>query len=224
MPSPTTCVWFDAERLEVRGGITKWIGSYYTLYPEAERCNRKDFVQRFRSGDLRRWPSWKHDRKEWLNVPPATLIGPIYITDAVRQWLRSLEISVESSISSIGDPPSTLVSTIGESLLLDICAVARYARVSRWIRRLTLSILRELGFNIIKTDVAYPNSVEESILWEGSELRSRLVLLQSYLPLNVEPAAFAVAANLLANLMSVNSSRDEMIDSVLTEIERLTTP
>jgi hypothetical protein len=219
--SPTSCVWIDPMRPDVCGGITKWIGSYLALYAQSQECRRDELAVRFRAGSLREWSAWKRERGEWLCVPTSDLIGPVPVSAAVLDWLRDIEAAVLGKERGVREPLE-LLAAVGDAGLSEIRCMAQSARISRWLRRLTLSVLRENGFRILKMDVWPAGIVEDKVLWSPAELRRRMVILRLYIERHPENVMLASAFNQLERLLTLSCVQRDLAESTLSEIERAT--
>ena len=220
--SPTTCIWTVPGQAEVRGGISKWMGSYFTLYPEGEPCSRDEMARRFREGTLRDWPSWKRERSMPLRISPAEMAGPVRITPAVHAWLLGLDQAWRGGVPQPA-PPDSLRETLGDVLVTELLRAARTARASRWIRRLALSILRDRGFRIVAADVEPAHPVADSVLWAEPEQTRRREALTTLLARPDGDAALLRAMALLPRLSTATPDEADRVQLILQALERLTT-
>jgi len=219
MLSPTTFIWVDSCSAEIYGGISKWIGSYYTLYPQGESApNTSEIQKSLRNGGLRNCERWKQERSETLKVQSSNLLGQIRVTPAVTSFLREFEPGRRNGLVDKTVLSAKLISTTGIPELRD---VAIFARACRWIRRLALSILQHNGFRIMKADVHPFCNVEDKFLWPAQDLNERIEMIRRYGGLHQLPG-FPDAILLLQRLQRITTLERVAAQEMLSELELLT--
>ena len=220
-PSPTTSVWMRRPVREVRGGITKWIGSYLTLYPSPGPCRRDEYEALFRREALRECADWKRERGEWMSVAPGDLIGPLPVSGDLQAWLLDLEADLRHAARGIA-APEVLRRTFGADGVAAIRLMAQRARFSRWLRRLTLSVLRAAGYRIVQADLLPPEPVREEVLWSEAELRDRSAVLHHCVERFPALAPSRALVLELGRLSEGTHVREDDAEALLRRVERAT--
>jgi hypothetical protein len=172
-PCPTSCIWLVPDALEVRGGVTKWIGGYLTLYAVDQIAGRHVLETHFRDGTLRRLARWRAERQEHLTLDVSQILHRLEVTPPLRTWLEEMERDARGTgepVLEICQELRELANLVGPSLVLS----CYHARVARLIRRLLLSVLAERGVKVLTTDVDPPQSIGHPRLWVGDQLRSEM--------------------------------------------------
>ena len=172
-PCPTSCIWLGPDALEVRGGVTKWIGGYLTLYAVDQIAGRHVLENHFRDGTLRHLAQWRAERQEHLTLDVSQILHRLEVTPRLRTWLEEMERDARGTgqpVLEICQEIRELANLVDHSLVLSCYR----ARVARLIRRLLLSVLMERGVKVLTTDVDPPESVGQPRLWAGDQLRSEM--------------------------------------------------
>jgi hypothetical protein len=217
--SVTGVITVDIKRREIRGGITRWIGNYLSLYePHTTESELGELARAFSGGTFYETDIWR--RRRSLTVKPdfqATLAGTPGLRDALRnleqQLCGSAPCGEGPEVAGIGD------GGLGESLIEG----TKVARLGRVARRLALSVARGRGFRVLKTDVKVPYDERSSVFYETDTISTRLVKLREYLeqlPQVSPPTVAAVRA--LDEVWNCPGSSSRDVAGCIAQLEALT--
>lgn len=217
---PNGSIQVLAERREVRGGTIKWIERHLALASNSGCDQRlaglaRDFVSERLDSNLD-WTS----RRGIMRIGQTDMSGFITITPEVRGWIRQVALDLARLPQRAQYPPSLLKAMTIEAVD-SIADLTRAARIGCAIRRAALSMLRDCGFRVIKTDFKAPEEAHPALFWEGREMARRLEELGSVAgpPELLAPVREALA---LLDRLATEAAGAGDVASLIAKIEVLT--
>lgn len=219
-PSVMSSVRVDSSERTVRGGLTKWIEMHLSPYePRQARGQLVHFSRRFTEGRLWRYRRWRDDRSA-LHIPPGQ-IGTRFACDAAMlAFLRAIARCPTAHCSAEGVPAS-LRSGFARIRPETLVEALRGIRLATELRRITLSLLRDRGFRMIKTDTHRVMEEPKPIFWSGAVLDTRIDSLASFVAHDI-PKRRVLLREALAAIERLGRDEGLALEEALCVLDRTT--
>lgn len=197
-PGPTAELVFDTKAREVRGGLTKWIYNHRALYemegdisPEAQSGYRAMIYRELSK------PGEESGRRR-LAVPPGNILGRLPTRPGTRELLNRFarEVAGIPTEGETGDLEMELTAALARDFLpmqdleegflrstlpAILLSQMKANTLLVALKRSFLSILREMGYKMIKGDYTVPYEEDAHVFFTEFEIKAHLEALHAAL-------------------------------------------